>query len=342
MRNPNGYGSVVKLSGKRRNPYMVRKTVDYDDNANPKYAILGYFPNRKDAMMALAEYNSKPYDINLSKSTFSELYEAWSALEYPLMGYSLVSAHRAAYKHCTSLYKKPYRDIRKYDMQRCINECGKSYATQTNIRNLFSQLDKYAFDNDIIDKCYSTNLVVSEKEVTRSKKIFTNEEVQTLWAHQGEPCVDEALFMLYTGCRVTEMLTLPCSKIDLSEGIIRHGIKTEAGKGRIIPIHPKILPIIEKNWNDGLLFNKWPSKNEKSRYQMFKRAWEVKLEELGMKHITHECRHTFRSKLDSAEANKVCIDLIMGHKTSDVGERVYTHKSVNELKSAILKLSYDV
>ena len=26
MKLPNGYGSVVKLSGKRRNPYLVRKT----------------------------------------------------------------------------------------------------------------------------------------------------------------------------------------------------------------------------------------------------------------------------------------------------------------------------
>lgn len=29
MKLPNGYGSVVKLSGKRRKPYMVRKTVGY-------------------------------------------------------------------------------------------------------------------------------------------------------------------------------------------------------------------------------------------------------------------------------------------------------------------------
>lgn len=29
MKLPNGYGSVVKLSGKRRKPYMVRKTTGY-------------------------------------------------------------------------------------------------------------------------------------------------------------------------------------------------------------------------------------------------------------------------------------------------------------------------
>ena len=29
MKLPNGYGSVVKLSGKRRKPYQVRKTVGW-------------------------------------------------------------------------------------------------------------------------------------------------------------------------------------------------------------------------------------------------------------------------------------------------------------------------
>ena len=72
-RNPNGYGSVVKLSGNRRKPFAVRKTVGYDDRAYPIYEIIGYYPTRKDALTALAEYNHDPYDINLSKVTMSEL-----------------------------------------------------------------------------------------------------------------------------------------------------------------------------------------------------------------------------------------------------------------------------
>jgi hypothetical protein len=39
--------------------------------------------------------------------------------------------------------------------------------------------------------------------------------------------------------------------------------------------------------------------------------------------------------LDSAGANKVCIDLMMGHKSKEVGERIYTHKTIEELKAAI-------
>ena len=344
-RNPNGFGSVVKLSGNRRKPYAVRKTVDYDDRAYPVYAVIGYFETRKEAMIALSKFNSKPYDIELAKSTFSALYEAWSKLEFPQMSKSLVTAHKSSYKHCSALYDKPYKSIRKFDMQACINNCGRGYATQTNIKNLFTQLDKFAFDNDVIDKCYSTNLTIAEKEVKTKRQIFTDAEVQKLWQHQDEYCIDETLFMLYTGMRVTEMLTLTCDKIDLNENIIQYGIKTAAGKNRIIPIHDKLLPIIKKRMSDGYLFSdgSWVElENEKSRYSYFVKDWQEALAALDMKHTTHDCRHTFRSKLDSAEANKVCIDLIMGHKSSDIGERVYTHKTLQELKTAISKLSYGV
>ena len=60
------------------------------------------------------------------------------------------------------------------------------------------------------------------------------------------------------------------------------------------------------------------------------------METHGMNHTPHECRHTFRSLLDSAGANKKCIDLMMGHTSKDVGERIYTHKTLDELRDALL------
>ncbi len=66
-----------------------------------------------------------------------------------------------------------------------------------------------------------------------------------------------------------------------------------------------------------------------SQYRLL---WHEIMEKLKMKHTPHECRHTFRSWLDSVGANKVCIDRIMGHKSKDTGERIYTHKNVEELK----------
>lgn len=39
MRLPNGYGSIVLLSGNRRRPYMVRKTIGYDKNNRQVYPL---------------------------------------------------------------------------------------------------------------------------------------------------------------------------------------------------------------------------------------------------------------------------------------------------------------
>ena len=63
--------------------------------------------------------------------------------------------------------------------------------------------------------------------------------------------------------------------------------------------------------------------------------WGEIMSAAKMQHTPHDCRHAFRSRLDSAGANKKCIDLMMGHKSKDVGERVYTHKTIDELKAAI-------
>ncbi len=49
----------------------------------------------------------------------------------------------------------------------------------------------------------------------------------------------------------------------------------------------------------------------------------------------HKCRHTFETILDSNNANRKCIDLMMGHASKDVGNRVYNHKTIEELRTAI-------
>lgn len=346
-RNPNGYGSVAKLSGRRRNPYVVRKTIGYDDRAYPIYQVIGYFPTRKEAMIALADYNNEPYDIDLAKITFQDLYKRWSKTAFQKLGSSLVSQHKASYNYCKSLYSIPYRDIRKSQMQECIDNCGKGYATQATIKNLFISLDKYAFEQDIIKKMYSSTLTTVKKETQSEHFPFSDAEVQILWQHYGEPYVDETLFQLYTGCRLSEMLNMKCKDVDLEQGIMRGGCKTEAGKNRVIPIHQKIEQLVKEHYgHQDLLFNHAVSdtviNQEAALRTMYSKAWKKKMKALGINHRTHDCRHTFRSKLDSANANKVCIDLIMGHKTSDVGERIYTHKRIEELKTAIELLDYGV
>ena len=75
MKLPNGYGSVVKLSGKRRKPWMVRKTTGYridpvKEKKVNEYIIIGYAATKTEGLQMLADYNRNPYDTKADKMTF--------------------------------------------------------------------------------------------------------------------------------------------------------------------------------------------------------------------------------------------------------------------------------
>lgn len=314
---------------------MVRVTKGWTEDGKQEFQVLGYFEKRPEAIQFLADYNRAPFNLDYAKVTFREVYELWSKDAFPKMKDGVVSVHRSTFNaHCTALYDLPYRKIRQHDFQDVIDSCPRGYSVKCAIRNLFKHLDAWAYDRDIIYKMYSVNLDVGESPVTSDRTIYTDEEVRKLFTLVGNPFVDETLVQIYTGFRVSEILSLTKSHIDLEQQIITAGGKTKAGTNRIVPIHPDILPIIKAHLGDGKLFPHTGSQQN----HLVRRKKE--LEALGFDHTSHECRHTFRSKLDSANANKVAIDLLMGHKSADVGERVYTHKTIDELRAAINLLNF--
>lgn len=80
MKLPNGYGSVYKLSGNRRNPWAARKTAGYNDKGQPRYVFVGYYRTRQDALQGLAEYNGYNCEGNPKDTTLRAVYEALGEL----------------------------------------------------------------------------------------------------------------------------------------------------------------------------------------------------------------------------------------------------------------------
>ena len=333
MKHPNGYGTVAKLSGNRRRPFVIRKTIGWDDRGYPVYLTVGYAATREAGLILLAQYNNEPWNIDQNKITFEELFELWKETEIVKLGESNQRSLKAAYKHCTNLYKMKYREIRKTHMQEAIDNCGKGYSTEGAIKNLFGHLDNFAFELEIINKQYS-KLTTAAPIPETSKQPFTDDEIDLLWKHKEAPWIDTILIFLYSGWRISELLGLRTADVDLDAQTMTGGVKTRSGKGRIIPIHSKIIDFVKARYgpdNEYLLtFN-----GKRLAAPQYYKLWESALAPLGIDHKVHETRHTFRSRLDSAGGNKRCIDLIMGHKSNDVGERVYTHKTLQELKDTI-------
>lgn len=325
LKNPNGYGTVTKLSGNRRKPWIVK------EGKSGKQKPIGYAATREEGLILLAQYNNDPWDIKTDKITLEELYTLWLEKRAVKLGDSNRSSLKSAYKHCSGLAKVNYKQIKSYQMQDTIDGCGKGYSTQGTIKNLWGHLDRFAMELDIISKCCS-DLLTSDPIPETTKEIFTDEEVSRIWENQNLPWADSLLFFLYTGFRISEMRSIQIANVDLKEWTMRGGVKTDAGKNRLVPIHSKIQVIVQKRFEQsksGYLFEYQGKRISESKYR---EIWADLMDKLQMQHTPHECRHTFRSRLDSAGANKVCIDRLMGHKSKGTGERIYTHKNIEELR----------
>ncbi len=332
MKLPNKYGSISKLSGKRRRPYIVRKT---DESGG--CAIIGYAASREEGLAMLAAYNANPWDIDKAKITLQELFDLWQEKKAPKLGKSNQSSLKSAFKYCVPLGGLPYRQIKLYHMQDTIDGCGKGYSTQGAIKNLWGHLDKFALELDISSFRYS-DLLTSEPIPPTSRLPFTNEEIARLWEHQAEEWVDTVLIFIYSGWRISELLALRPEDIDLKAGTMKGGTKTKAGKGRIVPIHPKIRGFVEARLTSNP--PRLISQNGKPISTTAYRAlWAEIMGKLEMQHTPHECRHTFETLLDAAGGNRRCIDLLMGHTSKDTGNRVYNHKTIEELRATVELIS---
>lgn len=59
MRRGNGFGSVIKLSGKCRKPYTARVTQSWTIEGKQIIKYIGYYPTKK-VLQALEAFNADP------------------------------------------------------------------------------------------------------------------------------------------------------------------------------------------------------------------------------------------------------------------------------------------
>lgn len=331
-RNPNGYGCVTKLKGNRSRPWVVKVTV-YDEEGHGKQVPLDYAETEEQGNIILAQYNDNPWNIDRNKVTLVELYNRWAKIKLPKLGKASQSSLKSAFKHCQKYYGMKYRNIKAYQMQDCIDNCGKGYSTQGAIKTLWGHLDNFAFECDIINKMYS-QLTTAPPIPDTKRTPFTDQQILALWEIQNEPWVNTVLIYLYTGFRLQELLSMKTEQVNIKEHYFQGGIKSASGKGRIVPIHPRIEPFVKTlvEQDTPYFFSYQGKKISQSQYYKF---WGEVMEKIDADKTPHEARHTFETNLDNAGGNRKCIDMLMGHKSKDVGNRVYNHKTVDQLRDTI-------
>lgn len=337
MRNPNGYGCIKKLSGKRRRPFA------FVISEKGKQKIIEYFTSQIDAQIFQAEYNKVHFHHVLPghQITLAELYHRWlpSHVADTDPSTSALASYANSFKHLACLQYEPFQSLKYTDYQRIIDgmrKSGLSYSSCKKVRSLISLLEKYANKIELTSKSYAPLLSIGKNKAVRPHKPFSRQKINKLWQHVNEPGVDTVLILLYTGMRVGEMLVLQKSEINMRQHYIRiTKSKTEAGI-RIIPIHHRILPLIEnrmKSVGSSLISDGNGYGYSYSKYCIL---WcQVMHIIKADSHTTHDCRHTVATLLDNAGANETAKRRILGHAGGDVTERVYTHKGLRQLRRCI-------
>lgn len=339
MKNANGEGSVYKLKGKRRKPWVVSVTVGYEEGKQ-KRKVLGTFLTKKEAQIELLAYLDNP--MLFSGKTFKEIKELW------YQGYKK-NVSNITLKNVTIQLKKldifdnmKIKDLKLHILQKFFDDMNASYGTKYYIRSILNMIFEFSVKNELIENNKIKFIELGKNEKVVQRKIFTSEEIDILFNNLNsenkfvKKMAYGVLILIYTGLRVGELINLKTKDVDLDKNIISIiESKTESGI-RKIPISKKIIDLFTANIDYTKEFFFSNSRGSKYVYVNFKFQFDKMLDllELG-KHTIHDTRHTFATLLNNANANSTSIIKLIGHSDFSTTENIYTHKDIEELRKAV-------
>lgn len=323
MRNPNGYGSVFKVSRKiKKWVYGAQAPVTYDPvTMERKQFVIGYYDTRKEAMEQLAKWKIENGVGKSDTITLKAVYNKYLELKGAGKNKKWHSDQKTIFKHADTIQNEPIANLDLPKLQSYFNTLEISSITQNKIKILLNNLFKLAEDYDWISKNPVKSIVLDKsipKKMEFKHSIYTDEELAKIIIGDTQSKRVQ-LFYLYTGLRFNEIFTI--SEVHLAERYFIAGSKTEAGRNRVIPIHKAIIPFFEEI----LALSK--------KYKDLKIRQIFTEDSLG--HTPHDCRYTFITKMQKIGIKKVLYQKIVGHKGDDVTDDVYTSFTKEELIKAI-------
>lgn len=350
MKRANGSGTVVKLSGQRRRPYVVRVSCR-DKYGKIKQIALSYHAKMAEAQAALDEYNrhraagtaAAPDTLDM---TVQQVYDGWSAREYNRLGPASVTSYKAAWNKRVSRFAgEKMRRMTLDQWQSILDEDEENGLSQSLINNdsiLIKALYRYSMERDIVAKDYSKYLDIPSVDAKKKRDAFSDLQMAKLeqLARDGFPWADTALMLCYTGFRISEFLELTPFAYHAREDYLQGGKKTRAGKDRIVPVHPKIKPYLldwlKRGGETIISMDGQPMTTQ--QYRLY--AWPSIAEALGTPEATpHWCRHTFATRLHAAGVDELTIKWLIGHSTESNITQHYTHATIELLQRAMRKLA---
>lgn len=360
MKLPNGFGRITELKCKNlRKPYRVMISDGKDMFGRPIGKLLkpeAYFETYNEAYKALMQYHENPYNFS-DDITVSELHERWSKQYYPRISRSRTISLESAWKYCTPLYRMRAREVRKRDIKYILEngyktEDGKirkpTVYVAINIKTILASMFDYALDYEIVNTNPAKDLKNNDDMLRPSDSnphiTFTDDEMKIIESEVGKDKTADMIYIeCYTGFRPSELLDLRTSSLSMVDWSFTGGNKTKAGKDRLVPIHEKIRPVVQRHYNSVItqgIEYLFPNGRRRMSYGIYRGAFDefIKKHNLNPDHRPHDCRKTFITMAKKSGIDEYAIKKMVGHTISDLTERVYTVRDIEWLHSELCKM----
>lgn len=340
FRLANNEGTITKLSGKRRRPYIVRSKTIYNLDGTSNRITIGYATTQREAQKLLDDWNSKNLNLNdMNDYTFEVFFKSFLETKKDTHPITFSRLSNIINNVLKVIAKKRIADIKYLELQNIIN--GLACATGKCAIQILKYCYNEALKIELVNKNIAELLEVQNKVKSKKKEIFTKKEIDYFWniyennftnSIYTKTSVAVVLIQLYSGCRVGEILKLKKENINLEEKYFVTGSKTDAGQNRKIPIHPKTLKIFEYILKE--------RENKILLFQITNANINIKLKELSIEKSTHSARHTFITHLQAKGVSVSKLKKLVGHKNDDITDGVYTHYTVEDLRELVELVDY--
>ena len=272
----------------------------------------------------------------MAKPTFSQVYDRFFANKFPeghKYSDATVRSTTAAYKNCKELHPLIFCSLKHSDLQSVVDRCPLKHASLELIINLFHQMYQYALMNDLCEKDYSRGVKIKKEDDDEKGIPFTMEELAKIYAAREDETAEMLMIMCLSGFRINEYRNI---YLNTDEWYFQGGSKTDAGKSRIVPVHSFIQPLVMQRMER--YGNLLPI-----TAGTFRKNMNTLLKQIGIteRHTPHDCRHTFSYLCEKYEVAENDRKRMLGHAFSDITNRVYGHRDVEELRKQIEKINCD-
>ena len=372
----NGDGCIWYRMDSKSRPWAVYSTaLGYREN-------LGSYKTKAEAENALMAYQLAPtqfYNINLkdlhAKWLSSKAYErlsdssksgykaAWNKLK-PLYGVKFKDLRSQDFQSIVDYYEEEHHERGANGELKYIDDNGKvtmkvtdkpkmckglKYSALNNIKCLASHLYTFAMRDDVVNKNYADFIELPDKNETNATA-FTDTQLELIRQNINKiPYCDYVYALCYLNFRVTEFLTLTRDsfkkeKLDTGETVYYFvgGLKTEAGKDRIVPIHPNVLSIVKKciaKRGQTVFCRADGSSMNKDYFREY--CFYPVMDALGFERTyqPRSCRRTFSTRMSAAGAKGENIAKLMGHTSYDVDVKYYIKQELKTLYDDVTKMA---